>query len=104
MKTRLQQLNEANEKEKKELEMQMSHVIHSQAGQLASQRQKISALQSALESELAVSHNRIVEQEREIKWLKRYELVIYILLEMGDTYDYGFCISRYVRGCYSNHI
>eukprot|EP01041_Mallomonas_annulata_P000281 gene281-505_t len=71
LKTRLQQLNTMNEAEKRQLEMQMSHIIHSQAGQLAVQREKISSLQTALESELAVSHNRIVEQEKEIKWLKR---------------------------------
>jgi len=71
LKARLQLLNEANEKEKKQLEDQMAQVIHSQAGQLASQRQKISTLQRALEAELAVSMNRIVEQEKEIKWLKR---------------------------------
>jgi len=50
------------ETEKKQLEQQMSHVIHSQAGQLASQRQKISSLQKALQDELAVSQNRIAEQ------------------------------------------
>ena len=71
LKERLQELNVMNESEKKQLETQMSHVIHSQAGQLAAQKEKISSLQNALQNELAISHNRIAEQEREIKWLKR---------------------------------
>ena len=54
-----------------QLEQQMSLVVHSQAGQLASQRQKISSLQQALQDELAVSQNIIAEQEKEIKWLKK---------------------------------
>ena len=49
----------------------MSHVIHSQAGQLASQRQKISTLQQELQEELAVSQSRIAEQDKEIRWLKK---------------------------------
>ena len=71
LKVRLEELNAANENEKKLLEKQMSNVIHSQAGQLASQRQKISSLQQALQQELAVSQNRIAEQEKEIRWLKQ---------------------------------
>ena len=71
LKQRLQELHRANEEEKRQLEAQMSNVIHSQAGQLASQRQRISALQRALQDELALSQNRIAEQEREIKWLKK---------------------------------
>lgn len=71
LKQRLQELNKMNEDEKRQLERQMSHVIHSQAGQLESQRQRINALQSALQDELALSHTRIAEQEREIKWLKK---------------------------------
>jgi hypothetical protein len=71
LKKRLQELHSANEEEKRQLEAQMSNVIHSQAGQLASQRQRISALQRALQDELALSQNRIAEQEREIKWLKK---------------------------------
>jgi chromosome segregation ATPase len=71
LKARLQQLRDANEIEKKELEAQMSHIIHSQAGQLASQRQKISSLQQSLQEELAASQNRIAEQEREINFLKK---------------------------------
>lgn len=70
LKKRLQELNMANESEKKQLEQQMSHVLHSQAGQLAAQRQKIASLQRALQDELAISQNRIAEQEKEIKWLK----------------------------------
>jgi len=70
LKKRLQELNAANESEKKQLEQQMSHVLHSQAGQLAVQRQKIASLQRALQDELAISQNRIAEQEKEIKWLK----------------------------------
>ena len=71
LKVRLSQLKEANEREKKELESQMSHIIHSQAGQLASQQSKISTLQQSLQEELAVSQNRIAEQEQEIRWLKK---------------------------------
>ena len=71
LKDRLQQLKETNEKEKKLLESQMSHIIHSQAGQLAKQNEKITTLQQSLQEELAVSQNRIAEQEQEIKWLKR---------------------------------
>lgn len=46
-------------------------MIHSQAGHIASQREKISVLQSALQDELTLSQNRIAEQEKEIKWLKK---------------------------------
>ena len=67
LKISLQQMNDTNEKEKRQLEDQMCHVIHSQAGQLAVQKDKISALQGALEKELSVSYNRIAEQEKEIK-------------------------------------
>lgn len=71
LKARLEELTKANELEKQQLEMQMSHVIHSQAGQLALQREKINSLQSSLQEELMISQNRIVEQEREINWLKK---------------------------------
>ena len=71
LKTRLQELQLANEFEKRELETQMSQVIHSQAGELALQKERIVSLQSALEQELSVSLNRIAEQEREIKWLQK---------------------------------
>ena len=62
LKNRLQELKEANEMEKKQLESQVSTVIHSQAGHIAAQRQKITMLQSALQDELAMSQNRIAEQ------------------------------------------
>ena len=71
LKRRLQKLKEANEREKKQLENQMSNIIHSQAGQLAKQNEKISTLQQSLQDELTVSQNRIAEQEQEIKWLKK---------------------------------
>jgi chromosome segregation ATPase len=71
LKSRLQELHEANFREKAELESQMSTVIHSQAGELAAQKQKLSTLQSALQQELALSQNKIAEQEKEINWLKR---------------------------------
>lgn len=71
LKSRLQELHEANVREKAELESQMSTVIHSQAGELAAQKQKLSALQMALQQELALSQNKIAEQEKEISWLKR---------------------------------
>eukprot|EP01038_Epipyxis_sp_PR26KG_P006383 gene6383-8793_t len=71
LKGRLTELKDANEKEKKLLEAQISQVIHSQAGQINSQRHKISVLQSALQDELTMSQNRIAEQEKEIKWLKK---------------------------------
>lgn len=68
---RLEELQLANEIEKKELEEQMSRVIHSQEGQLAMQKDRIVSLQGALEQELSLSLNRIAEQEEEIKWLQR---------------------------------
>lgn len=71
LKSRLQEMNEANEREKTELEAQMSRVIHSQAGELATQKKKLSYLQSALQEELAISQNKIAEQEKEINWLKK---------------------------------
>ena len=71
LKLRLQEMKTVNDSEKKLLENQVSQVIHSQAGHIASQREKISALQSALQDELTLSQNRIAEQEKEIKWLKR---------------------------------
>jgi len=71
LKVRLQELKMANENEKAQLEKQVSHVIHSQAGHIASQREKISSLQTALQDELTLSQNRIMEQEKEIKWLKK---------------------------------
>jgi len=71
LKVRLQELKITNENEKAMLEKQVSHVIHSQAGHIASQREKISTLQNALQDELTLSQNRIAEQEKEIKWLKQ---------------------------------
>ena len=50
----------------------MSNLIHSQAGQLATQRLKSQTLQQGLQEELAVSQERIVKQEKEIQWLKKY--------------------------------
>ena len=71
LKLRLQEMKTVNDSEKKLLENQVSQVIHSQAGHIASQREKITALQSALQDELTLSQNRIAEQEKEIKWLKK---------------------------------
>lgn len=71
LKTRLQELQAANESEKLELENQLSHIIHNQAGQLVNQKERISSLQQSLQDEVQVSQNRIAEQEKEIKWLKR---------------------------------
>ena len=71
LKVRLQELKLANENERAMLENQVSHVIHSQAGHIAAQREKISSLQTALQEELTESQNRIAEQEKEIKWLKK---------------------------------
>ena len=71
LKSRLQELQAANEAEKLELENQLSHIIHNQAGQLVNQKEKISSLQKSLQDEIQVSQNRIAEQEKEIKWLKR---------------------------------
>ena len=53
LKARLQDLNYTNDMEKKELEKQMSNVIHSQAGQLSEHKDRISNLQGALQSELS---------------------------------------------------
>lgn len=52
--------------------LQMSNLIHSQAGQLATQRLKSQTLQQGLQEELAVSQERIMKQEKEIQWLKKY--------------------------------
>ncbi len=71
LKARYHELQEANNKEKMQLESHMKHVIHSQEGQLNSAKQKISHLQSALQGELSLSQNKIAEQEKEIKWLKK---------------------------------
>jgi len=71
LRNRLQELNETIEMERKQLENQVSTVIHSHEGHIAAQRQKIAMLQSALQEELTLSQNRIAEQEKEIKWLKQ---------------------------------
>ena len=71
LKSRFQLLKDANEREKKQLENQMSHLIHSQAGQLATQRLKSQTLQQGLQEELAASQERIAKQVKEIQWLKR---------------------------------
>jgi len=70
LKGKLTELNAANDQEKKQLEQQLSQIIHSQAGQLEVQKRKIVSLQDNLQQELAVSQNVIAEQDREIKWLK----------------------------------
>ena len=62
--SRLLALNKANESEKKQLEVQMSSILTSQAGQLQQQKVKISSLQKALQDELSISQNRIAEQEK----------------------------------------
>ena len=71
LKARYQDLQIANEKEKKQLELQMRKVIHSQEGQLRSQQVRISQLQESLQGELELSQNKIAEQENDIKWLRR---------------------------------
>ena len=71
LKARYHDLQVANEREKKQLEQQMRKVIHSQEGQLRSQQVRISQLQESLQGELALSQNKIAEQENDIKWLKR---------------------------------
>ena len=57
------------------LSMQMSQIIHSQAGQLASQRHRSQDLQQSLQDELAVSQQRIAFQEREILGLKKCVII-----------------------------
>ena len=78
----------------------MSHLIHSQAGQLATQRLKSQTLQQSLQEELAVSQERIVKQEKEIQWLKKYVLQLYPALlccavlccaPLHDTLLYSSC-------------
>jgi hypothetical protein len=71
LKARLEEMKAANEAEKKMLEHQVSQLIVSQAGHVASQKEKITQLQLALQDELTVSQNRIAEQEQEIRWLKK---------------------------------
>jgi hypothetical protein len=78
LKSKFHALQTANDVEKKQLEAQMKHVIHSQAGQLVSQRQKITHLQQSLQGELMISQNKIAEQEKEIKWLKRLVVTDFI--------------------------
>ena len=51
--------------------LQMSHIIHSQAGQLASQRHKSQNLQQSLQEELSVAQETISLQEMEIIGLKK---------------------------------
>lgn len=70
LKYKLNELSNANDIERKQLEKQMSSVIHSHAGQLASHKDRITYLQKSLRDELAVSHDKIIEQEREIELLK----------------------------------
>jgi chromosome segregation ATPase len=71
LKGRLEKLNVVNERERKQLESQMSFMIHSHAGELQKQSEKIKTLQSELQKELDESQNRVAEQEKEIKWLKQ---------------------------------
>ena len=60
--------------------LQMSHLIHSQAGQLASQRLKSQTLQQSLHEELAVTKERVAVQEKEIHWLKKFvTLLAYVV-------------------------
>lgn len=54
-----------------ELETQMKQLIHSQAGEFAQETKKFSILQTGLQDELKRSHNKILEQEKEIQWLKK---------------------------------
>ena len=49
----------------------MSQIIHSQAGQLAKQNEKISTLQQTTQEELVSAQAKMGDQEREIKWLKK---------------------------------
>ena len=70
LKVRLEELNRANETEKKQLENQMSHVI--QPGwTVGISETKISTLQKALQDELAVSRAALLSRERE-EWLKGF--------------------------------
>jgi hypothetical protein len=55
LKSRLQEMKVANDAEKKLLETQVSKLIHSQAGYIASQKDKITQLQGALQDELTIS-------------------------------------------------
>lgn len=91
LKMRLQEMKLANDGEKKLLEQQVSKLIHSQAGYIANQKDKINQLQNALQDELTISQNRIAEQEQEIKWLKK---------ALDETNNYAskvnLCCVRYV--------
>jgi hypothetical protein len=70
LKFKLNALSNTNDVERKQLEKQMSSVIHSHAGQLASHKDRITFLQRSLRDELSVSQDKIIEQEREIELLK----------------------------------
>jgi chromosome segregation ATPase len=93
LRARLQHLKDANESEKKQLETQMSHIIHSQAGQLASQRQRSQSLQQSLQDELAVSQERIAKQEREILELKK--LVAFSIVFLSNLFSFFDLIERW---------
>jgi len=71
LKSRFEELKAANEREKMELETQMKQLIHSQAGEFAQETKKFSILQTGLQDELKRSHHKILEQEKEILWLKK---------------------------------
>ncbi len=71
LKARLEELKEANEIERKQLEEQMNLMIHSQAGQFAQESQRFTSLQNALQEEVIQSQQRIEEQKQEISWLRR---------------------------------
>lgn len=70
LKKRLEEMSRLNDEEKKKLESQLSNVIHSQAGELQQQREKIMSLQFSLQDELKLSQSRILEQETVIQQLQ----------------------------------
>lgn len=70
LKSRLSQLSTMNEAEREELEAKMGTIIHSQAGQISTQRQKISVLQKGLTGELALAKQEVQQKEEQIAWLK----------------------------------
>ena len=70
LKTKLQIMEAANNKEKGELENKLTSVIHNSKSHLAAQQQQFINLQSKLASQLTLYQNKVAEQQKEITTLK----------------------------------
>lgn len=65
-----QEMEAANECEKKELESKLGQVIHSQAGKLATERREFSLLQHKLQNQLVTYQRTCAQQQEEITTLR----------------------------------